>query len=209
MATDEVQTIHGHKDSFVWNIKTEGHVLVSAGEDKTIRIWERNDGKVDGRIVHLKKTLLGHEESVWCVDIQLENKLIASGSGDKTIRLWDYETGECTRILKGHSRGVKDVKLYDELIVSASYDNSIKVWNSKNGKCINTLLGHIDGINSICVVGDAIISGGDDKTMRVWDIWSGRCVNIEQHEDDVWSVDATKQHVVSAHGCFATWNQAA
>ncbi|HEY4034344.1 MAG TPA: hypothetical protein VGL94_10310, partial [Ktedonobacteraceae bacterium] len=35
--------------------------------------------------------------------------LVASGSNDYSIRLWDVSTGECLKVLQGHSAWVRSV----------------------------------------------------------------------------------------------------
>jgi len=64
-------------------------------------------------------------------------------SVDKTIRIWNIKTGECIRILKGHSDLVSCLAtLSNGYLASGSYDKTIRIWNSKNGKCLKTLKGH-------------------------------------------------------------------
>ena len=41
----------------------------------------------------------------------LSDGRIVSGSSDETIRIWDSVTGECVKILKGHT----DVSRYDDM----------------------------------------------------------------------------------------------
>jgi len=64
--------------------------LVSASEDKTIRIWDILAG-----VCH--QTLMGHQLGVRAI-ARLSCDLIVSGSLDETLRVWDVESGECVSV---------------------------------------------------------------------------------------------------------------
>jgi WD40 repeat protein len=56
--------------------------LASGSLDNTIKIW-------DSSTWELKRTLTGHNNSVWSLAV-LQNGDLASGSADKTIKIWDF-----------------------------------------------------------------------------------------------------------------------
>lgn len=66
---------------------------------------------------------------------------IASGSDDNTVRIWDMATGQCLKILQGHTNVVESVAFSPsgQFIVSGSQDESIKLWNTYTGECLKTL----------------------------------------------------------------------
>lgn len=56
-----------------------------------------------------RHTLLGHRSPVSKVAFHPVWNVLASSSEDSTIKIWDWETGECERTLKGHTKAVMDV----------------------------------------------------------------------------------------------------
>jgi len=69
---------------------------------------------------------------------------ICSGSSDTTLRVWDVSSGECIRILEGHSSFVRAVSWSSDgnRICSGSDDKTVRVWEVSGGQCIRTLYGH-------------------------------------------------------------------
>ena len=48
------------------------------------------------------RVLEGHS-GLDAVALSDDASMIISGSGDKTVRIWNAATGECVRVLEGHS----------------------------------------------------------------------------------------------------------
>jgi len=59
----------------------DGKIVASAGQDKTVRLWEAATGK------EMRK-LQGHSEEVFSVAFSPDGKRLASGSGDTTVLVW-------------------------------------------------------------------------------------------------------------------------
>jgi WD40 repeat protein len=73
---------------------------------------------------------------------------LLSGSSDNTIRMWSIESGECVKVLSGHTDDVFCLKLIntnntptssDRHLVSGSFDGCLRVWNLHTGLCIRTI----------------------------------------------------------------------
>ena len=65
---------------FAWD--AGGRILVSGGEDGTIRLW-------DVVSAELLRTVTGHNDQILSIAISPDGGMVASGGIDKTIKLWD------------------------------------------------------------------------------------------------------------------------
>ncbi len=95
-------------------------VLISGSLDNTLKVWDVRTGRCI-------RTLFGHVEGVWSLDV--DKLRIVSASHDRTIKIWDRDTGLCQNTLVGHKGAVTCVSLTDDKIVSGSDDGDIKVWS--------------------------------------------------------------------------------
>ena len=98
----------------------ENGYLVSGSSDRTIKIWNLEDGTV-------KRTLTGHYKYVFALK-ELENRDLVSGSADEAIKIWDTENGTVKQEMKTGS-GVNSFEvLHNGDLISAS-DQSIIIWD--------------------------------------------------------------------------------
>jgi RNA polymerase sigma factor (sigma-70 family) len=71
----------------------DGRTLASAGEDRTVRLWDLTTGK--------EVVLKGHQDRVNSVAFAPDGRLLATGSADGTVNFWDLKaprgTGPSTR----------------------------------------------------------------------------------------------------------------
>eukprot|EP00741_Cyanophora_paradoxa_P003408 tig00000704_g3311.t1 len=80
----------------------------------------------------LRQTLKGSKGNVKCVEfLGEEGRMIISGSSDNHVRLWNTESGECVRVLQGHSSRIWDVSSNKtgEYIASGSGDGTVRLWD--------------------------------------------------------------------------------
>jgi WD40 repeat protein len=105
----------------------DGRRIVTASDDKTIRLWNLEDGVV------LKK-MEGHGGQVQAVAVSGDGQLIASGDEYGELMAWHGETGKTlTKAVKGHSSRIRSLDFSPDGVVLAtgSYDGRTKLWSTK------------------------------------------------------------------------------
>ncbi len=183
-----LRTLTGHNAS-VWSLGMHSGHLISGSGDKTIKIWDPNDGRY-------LRTLTGHNNIVY--SLVMHNGHLISGSGDKTIKIWDPNDGRCLRTLTGHNDSVYSLVMHNGHLISGSGDSTIKVWDPNDGRCLRTLTCHNASVRSLAMHNEHLISGSGDKTIKVWDPNDGRCLRtLTGHNDSVRSLVMHSGHLIS------------
>jgi WD40 repeat protein len=180
-------------------VTADGKRIVSASEDRTVRVWNLASGR-------LERTVEGHTGWVMAVAVTPDGKRIVSASYDRTVRVWNLASGRLERTLEGHTGGVMAVAVTadGQRIVSGSIDYTVRVWNLASGRLERTLEGHTDPVMAVAVTADGqrIVSGssgGSDRTVRVWDLASGRLERTLEGHTGILAVAVTAdgQRIVS------------
>ncbi len=110
--------IRGHSGT-VRSVKFShyGNLILSASDDKTIKIWNADDGS------HVR-TLYGHTHYVNSAIFSDNDKLIISASKDRTIKIWDANNGKLLKTIDGNMEGVSNVIISPDnsKIASSAFD---------------------------------------------------------------------------------------
>ena len=143
-----------------------GTRLVSAGSDRSLRVWNVRTGECE-RVMH------GHTSTIRCVHVVPHVPVAITGSRDGTLRVWDLAAGRVRHVLAGHQHSVRCLAVHDKYVASGSYDFTCRVWDWTTGRCVHVLQGHQLQIYAIAFDGVHIATGSSDSTVRVWDSESG------------------------------------
>jgi WD40 repeat protein len=176
-------------------IVPDGCLVVSASNDKTLRVWELETGQ----LVHI---LQGHSDKVIAVAITPDGRRAVSAARDKTLRTWELKTGQLVGTLQSRSDWLPAVAIAPDghRAVSTSRDNTLKVWELETGQPVRTLQGHSGRVTAVAITPDGrqAVSASRDNTLRVWDLETGQSMHILQgHRDWVNAV------AISPDGCRA------
>ncbi|MFM2028743.1 MAG: hypothetical protein RLZZ339_3460 [Cyanobacteriota bacterium] len=167
------QTLKGHQANIgAIDISPDGKIIASAGEDQTIKLWQRETGK-------LIYSFVGVNEPIQTLAISPNGKSIIAGGFDGRISQWQLETKQYkssffARVNAPDSHNGVILQLAfaanETFIVSASNDKTLRIWSYYTGELKRTLIGHEEAVNTCAISPDSqiIASGSDDKTIKLW-----------------------------------------
>jgi WD40 repeat protein len=159
---------------------SDGQYLISAGDDKVVRIWDWRRAKtiqtIRGQIGE------GHAGKLFTVAISPDSRFLATAGWIDhpddaaaccgAIRLYDFRSGRLLRILAMHKGTVTSSAFSPDgkMLVTGSTDKSAIVWEIASGVPRATLDKHTDRINAVVFAGAGqyIVSAGHDRVLRVW-----------------------------------------
>ena len=119
----------------------DGKKVLTAGADKTVRIWDAESGK------ELHK-LEGHHDHVRVVLFTPDGKNVISASQDRSIRIWDVDSGKILHSLEGRICGYDTFKNDPTVlspdgkrIVVRGRDGIPRIWDIESGRELLSLEG--------------------------------------------------------------------
>lgn len=162
--------------------------LITGGDDASVKVFALSDSGVP---MH-RATLVGHNDSVTCVDVCGDDGMVVSGSRDGFIRTWSLYGGESVGCYPVSSE-VRAMACASEdiLYACAAPTMSINVRNAKTGSVVSKMFGHAGGVTSIAVDesaegGTRIFSSGADRSLKQWSLPSHEQVALVPQAHSIW-----------------------
>jgi len=204
----------GHK-SLIMDITftPDGRYLVSAANDKLIRVWDLKTGKT---VRTLRGQIgAGPEGKIYAMALSPNGQWLAVGGktgiiGARDIRLYDFTNGKLVMLLKGHTNVVLSLAFSPDnrYLVSGSFDNNAIIWNLESkpsdlGDSKQILSGHTDHIYAVAFTadGERVVTGSLDHSLRLWRVQDGKLITtMKGHTDKVYAVAISPQEDIIASG---------
>ncbi|MGI9382991.1 MAG: hypothetical protein ACR2PO_07540, partial [Methyloligellaceae bacterium] len=173
----------------------DGRQLVSASDDKVIRVWDVAAGQT-------VRTLRGQQAEgeagkIYALAFSPDGRWLAAGGrmadagkGGHPIRLYDFASGRIVALLEGHGDAVLSLDFTPDgtRLVSAGTDDVAIIWDLRTRQASHVLKGHAGDVNAARFTrdGDRVVTAGDDNTVRLWRARDGQPVAVlKAHTDKV------------------------
>ena len=171
----------------------DGRYLVSAGDDKTVRVWDIRTGEIV-RVIR-GQVGEGNEGKIFAAALSSDDRWLAVGGYTSRygIRLIDFKTGEVNALLNGHGNVISGLSFSTDgrRLISGSSDKTARIWDVESRKTLHELTGHTEYIYAVAFSpdGSKAVTGSDNNTLKLWNVNTGRLITtMQEHGDDVASV---------------------
>lgn len=202
----------------------DGENIVSASNDKTIRIWDWQSG-VTLRTI---RGYLGNgsDGKIFAVAVSPDGKTIAAGGyfgaslGDKPpygdIRLFDFGTGKMKAVLKGGDYATYDLAFSPDgkTLAAGGADGVVYLWRlddrSATGWTLDKKLDadswHIDKL-AFAAAGARLAATTTDNGIRLWDVAKGEEITLPTEAEPLRDISVMALAVSQDGSLLATGNK--
>ncbi len=184
------------------NFSPDGKILVSAGNDHMIKLWDVNT-------MYLIGNLQNHSDKVASVAVSHDGKILASGSDDHTIKLWNLKTGNEIYSQDKVWGYINDINFSpdDQFLAVSIYNNKIALPKiDKDAHVIKTDMSIDKDTQKIRDLafspnGKLLASASDDDTIKLWNPQTGNLIRtLKGHSNNVTSVAISPDGKLLASG---------
>jgi WD40 repeat protein len=191
----------------------DGKQIVSAGDDKVVRVWDWETGKavrtIRGQVgviaadkiydFGLSPYKAAAEGRIYAVALSPDGQWLAVGGyihawrglvDESIIRIHNFSTGRPVALLYGHHNVVECLAFSPDgkRLISGSSDHTAIVWDIENRKLLYRLEGHSAKIRAVAFLPDGgrAITASDDKLLKLWSTNTGRTIaTLKGHGGEV------------------------
>ncbi|MDM8553452.1 WD40 repeat domain-containing protein [Desulfococcaceae bacterium HSG7] len=200
----------------------DGRYLISAGNDKLIRVWDTKTGKT---VRTLRGQIgAGGEGKIYAMALSPDGQWLAAGGRlhrnrieGSAIRLFHFPSGELRGLLKGHTNVVFALAFSSDsrMLVSGSFDKTAIIWDVAKQRRQHTLKGHTHHIYAVAFTPVnqpgrklkpallRVVTGSFDHTLKLWRVADGKLIKtMTGHTDKVHAVAVSPADGVIASGSY-------
>ena len=146
-----------------------GHLLLSAGMDTKVKIWDVFNSR------KCMRTYMGHAAAVRDICFSNDGRRFLTCSYDRYLKLWDTETGECISAFT--NRKLPYCVQFNpdpgenNVFLAGCSNKHIVQYDTNSGKVAQVYDQHLGAVNSItfCEGNRRFASTADDKKMLIWE----------------------------------------
>lgn len=164
-------------------LTADGRMMASAGNDKSIRIWDTGSG-APVRVVQ------GYAANA--LAYSLDGRWLAAAGADGAVRLWDAKTGAAHSEWRGDGQALFCLAFSPDSkkLAAAGKDRTVFVWDMTQGGR-KGFDGHQADVYALAFApdGKTLASGGADRTLRLWDlVRNEELASLTGHKDKILSL---------------------